>query len=112
MQWIARDSNGKLIRQFENGIEHFQSELNRKIISVGYYDEVKDEYYLCSLISGIFYFPDRKVETVKDIGGREFVLERRHSVVGSEHKIQYIFGFVKNGKRYEANTEGKEVKII
>ena len=113
MYWIARDSNGNLIRQFDQNGEHYLPELNgRKIISVGYYDEGKDEYYLCSLITGNFYFPDKKVETDKDIGGRKFILKREHNIVGNQHGVKYIFGFEKNGKRWEADVNEKEVKVI
>ncbi len=113
MYWIARDSNGNLIRQFDQNGEHYIPELNeRKIISVGYYDEEKDEYYLASLITGNFYFPNKKVETDKDIGGRKFILERQHTIIGNEHQIRYIFGFERNGKKYKGDVERKEIEII
>lgn len=113
MYWIARDSNGNLIRQFDQNGEHYLPELNdKKIISVGYYDEGKDEYYLCSLVTGIFYFPDKKIETDSDIGGRKFILKREHNIIGNHHGIKYIFGFEKNGKNWEADTERKEVKEV
>lgn len=113
MYWIARDFNGNLIRQFDENGEHYISELqNKKIISVGYYDHDKDEYYLASLITGNFYFPQKRIETDKDIGGRKFILERQHTIIGNEHQIKYIFGFEKNGKKYKADTDGKEVKEV
>ena len=113
MYWIARNSVGNIIRQFDQNGEHYISELyNKKLISIGYYDESKNEYYLCSLVTGNFYFPDKEVGTDKDIGGRKFILKREHSIIGSEHKVKYIFGFEKNGKKWEADVEGKEVKVI
>ena len=111
MYWIARDGDGNIIRQYdESGKEHYISELyGKKILSVGYYDDNNDQYYLASLITGNFYFPNKTVETEKDLKKRLPILKRRHTVIGNIKTTEYIFGFDVDGKKVEANTENEIV---
>jgi len=113
LHWVARKNDGNFIRQFDEDGEHYFWEVEKaweenKIISVGYYSG--DKYYLASLVTGNFYFPDRVIITEKALKKRKPILRREHTIVGDEHTTKYIFGFDDGKVRYEADVESRKVE--